>query len=80
MRLIDLTEGQEAVILKIYGRGAFRKRLIEMGFVRGKKIKVTKFAPLKDPVEYNIMGYEVSLRKMKLNWSKLLQKKKLKKK
>lgn len=63
MRLSELKEGQKAVIIKILGRGAFRKRLIEMGFVRGKEISVTKFAPLKDPIEYNILGYEVSLRK-----------------
>ncbi len=77
MRLIDLTEGQEAVILKIYGRGAFRKRLIEMGFVRGKKIKVTKFAPLKDPIEYNIMGYEVSLRKNEAQLVEVITKEKI---
>ena len=63
MRLSELKEGQKGIILKILGRGAFRKRLIEMGFVKGKEISVTKFAPLKDPIEYNILGYEVSLRK-----------------
>ncbi|MEA3452444.1 MAG: ferrous iron transport protein B [Bacteroidota bacterium] len=63
MRLSELKEGQKAVIVKILGRGAFRKRLIEMGFVKGKEISLTKFAPLKDPIEYNLLGYEVSLRK-----------------
>ena len=63
MRLSELKEGKKAVIVKILGRGAFRKRLIEMGFVKGKEISVTKFAPLKDPIEYSILGYEVSLRK-----------------
>ncbi len=77
MRLIDLKEGEEAVILKIYGRGAFRKRLIEMGFVRGKKIKVTKFAPLKDPIEYNIMGYEVSLRRNEAQMVEVITKEKI---
>jgi len=63
MRLSELKEGHKAVIVKILGRGAFRKRLIEMGFVKGKEISLTKFAPLKDPIEYSILGYEVSLRK-----------------
>ena len=63
MKLSELKEGQKAIIVKIYGRGTFRKRLSEMGFVRGKEITVIKYAPLKDPIEYNIMGYEVSLRR-----------------
>ncbi len=60
--LYDLVEGEEGVILKIKGRGQFRQRLMEMGFVVGKKIEVIKKAPLRDPVEYKIMGYHVSLR------------------
>ncbi len=74
MRLSELKEGQKAVILKILGRGAFRKRLIEMGFVRGKEISVTKFAPLKDPIEYNILGYEVSLRKSEAEMVEIITK------
>ncbi len=62
MILSDLQVNEEAVIVKIKGRGAFRKRITEMGFVKGKTIKVIKYAPLKDPVEYEILGYQVSLR------------------
>ena len=63
MNLSELKSGEKAVILKVKGRGAFRKRIIEMGFVVGKQVIVVKNAPLKDPIEYNIMGYEVSLRR-----------------
>ncbi len=63
MKLSDLQQGQKAIIIKVKGTGQFRKRIIEMGFVRGKEIKVIRYAPLKDPIEYEIMGYEVSLRK-----------------
>lgn len=63
MRLSQLTTGDTGVIIKILGHGAFRKRMIEMGFVRGHEIKVLMAAPLKDPVKYEIMGYEVSLRR-----------------
>ncbi len=63
MRLSQLTTGETGVIIKILGHGAFRKRMIEMGFVRGQDIKVLMAAPLKDPVKYEIMGYEVSLRR-----------------
>lgn len=62
MRLSQLTAGQSGVIIKILGHGAFRKRMIEMGFVRGHEIKVLMAAPLKDPVKYELMDYEVSLR------------------
>ena len=60
MRLSELKSGDTAVIIKILGHGAFRKRMIEMGFVKGREIKVLMSAPLKDPVKYEIMGYEVS--------------------
>lgn len=63
MTLEDLKSGDKAVIAKVKGRGAFRKRIIEMGFVVGKQVIVVKNAPLKDPIEYNILGYEVSLRR-----------------
>lgn len=62
MRLSDLETGQTAIILKVLGHGAFRKRIMEMGFVRGKSVSVVLDAPLKDPVKYKIMDYEVSLR------------------
>lgn len=60
--LYDLVEGEEGIILKIKGRGMFRQRLMEMGFLAGKLVRVIKKAPLGDPVEYKIMGYNVSLR------------------
>ena len=54
---------QKARIVKIVGHGAFRKRLMEMGFVKGRDIEVLLHAPMKDPIKYSILGYEVSLRK-----------------
>jgi ferrous iron transport protein B len=63
MRLSQLKDNEEGIITKVRGRGAFRKRITEMGFIKGKKITVVKNAPLKDPVEYSILGYEVSLRR-----------------
>lgn len=62
-RLSDLKPGQEAIVVKIVGHGAFRKRMLEMGFVRGRKVRVLLDAPLRDPVKYEIMDYEVSLRR-----------------
>jgi len=62
MNLSELNKGQSGVIVKVRGRGAFRKRIIEMGFVAGKTVEVIKKAPLQDPVEYQVMGYNVSLR------------------
>ncbi|MDD4968740.1 MAG: ferrous iron transport protein B [Paludibacter sp.] len=61
--LSDIITGDEAIITKVLGHGAFRKRITEMGFVKGKKVRVIKNAPLQDPVEYEIMGYNVSLRR-----------------
>lgn len=63
MRLSDLQPGQSGIIIKILGHGAFRKRVMEMGFVKGRIIRVVLNAPLADPVKYSIMGYEVSLRR-----------------
>lgn len=67
MRLSDLKTGESGVIVKILGHGSFRKRVMEMGFVRGKKIIVELNAPLKDPIKYKILGYEVSLRRAEAN-------------
>lgn len=61
--LSDLATGEEAIISKVLGRGAFRKRITEMGFVKGKKVTVIKSAPLLDPIEYELMGYKISLRR-----------------
>ena len=62
MRLSELKTGETGVIIKILGHGAFRKRVMEMGFVKGRKIEVILHAPLKDPIKYSVMGYNVSLR------------------
>jgi len=63
MRLSDLKTGEKAIIVKVMGHGSFRKRIVEMGFIRGKEVEVLLNAPLQDPVKYKIMGYEVSLRR-----------------
>ncbi len=63
MVLSELKRGEEAVILKVKGTGAFRKRISEMGFVKGKTVKTVKVSPLHGPVEYRIMNYNVSLRR-----------------
>ena len=63
MRLSELKTGERAVIVKVNGHGSFRKRIIEMGFVKGKHVKVILNAPLKDPIEYEIIGYKISLRR-----------------
>lgn len=63
MRLSDLKPGQTGIITKILGHGAFRKRVMEMGFVKGREVKMVLNAPLQDPVKYSLMDYEVSLRR-----------------
>lgn len=63
MKLSDLKTGETGVIVKVTGHGGFRKRIVEMGFISGKKVEVLLNAPLKDPVKYKVMGYEVSLRR-----------------
>lgn len=63
MRLSDLKPGETGVITKILGHGAFRKRVMEMGFVKGREVTMVLNAPLQDPVKYSLMDYEVSLRK-----------------
>lgn len=63
MRLSELKSGESATILKVTGHGGFRRRIVEMGFIRGKRVEVILNAPLKDPIEYRVMGYDVSLRR-----------------
>lgn len=63
MRLSDLQPGETAVITKILGHGAFRKRVMEMGFVKGRQVTMILNAPLHDPIKFSLMDYEVSLRK-----------------
>ena len=63
MVLADLATGEKAVIVRVHGHGSFRKRLIEMGFIKGKEIRVVLNAPLRDPIEYEILGYRIGLRR-----------------
>ncbi|MDE5837424.1 MAG: ferrous iron transport protein B [Paramuribaculum sp.] len=63
MRLDELHSVEAGIIVKILGHGAFRKRMIEMGFVKGHEIRVLLHAPLRDPIKYSLMGYEISLRR-----------------
>ncbi len=72
--LSDLKDNESGIILKVKGRGAFRKRIIEMGFVPGKQVIVVKHAPLGDPIEYNVMGYAVSLRRNEASLIEVLSK------
>jgi ferrous iron transport protein B len=71
--LLDLHQGESGIIVKVKGRGAFRKRITEMGFVKGKEVTVIKSAPLMDPIEYKIMGYNLSLRKSEGSLIEILQ-------
>lgn len=63
MRLSELKTGEKGIIIKVNGHGGFRKRIIEMGFIKGKTVEVLLNAPLKDPIKYKILGYEISLRR-----------------
>ena len=60
MRLSELTTGEKGVIVKVLGHGGFRKRIVEMGFIKGKTVEVLLNAPLKDPIKYKVLGYEIS--------------------
>jgi len=62
MNLSDLRQGQTATVTQIGGDGPFRRRLLEMGFLRGTEVYVEKYAPLRDPIELILKGYHVSLR------------------
>ncbi|BEG98077.1 ferrous iron transport protein B [Bacteroides sedimenti] len=63
MRLSELKTGERGVVVKVLGHGGFRKRIVEMGFIKGKVVEVILNAPLKDPIKYKILGYEISLRR-----------------
>lgn len=63
MKLSELKTGEKASIVKVLGHGGFRKRIIEMGFVKGKVVEALLDAPLHDPVKYRVMGYDVSMRR-----------------
>jgi len=61
--LRDLEPGESAVVVKIHGEGALRRRIMDMGITRHVEVKIRKVAPLGDPVEISVRGYELSLRK-----------------
>ena len=61
--LRDYREGEKGRIVDIKGKGKFRTRLLEMGFVKGEEVYVEKYAPLRDPIEFIVKGYHVSLRR-----------------
>ena len=63
MKLSELGSGESAYIVKVAGNGGFRKRIIEMGFVRGQKVTSLQSSPLNDPIKYSVMGYDISLRR-----------------
>ena len=63
MRLSELRTGEKGVIVKVLGHGGFRKRIVEMGFIKGKTVEVILNAPLKDPIKYRLLGYEICLRR-----------------
>ena len=63
MKLSELKTGERAVIVKVAGHSGFRKRIVEMGFIKGRTVETLLNAPLQDPVKYHVMGYEVSLRR-----------------
>ena len=72
MRLSELKTGEKGVIIKVLGHGGFRKRIIEMGFIKGKTVEVMLNAPLKDPIKYKVLGYEVSLRRQEAEMVEVL--------
>lgn len=74
MKLSELHTGQSGIIVKVTGHGGFRKRIVEMGFIKGQKVDVLLNAPLKDPVKYRVMSYEVSLRHSEANMIEVMTK------
>ena len=72
MRLSELKTGESGTIVKVMGHGGFRRRIMEMGFVRGQRVEVILNAPLKDPIEYKIMGYDISLRRSEADMVEVL--------
>jgi len=72
MRLSELKTGEKGVIVKVLGHGGFRKRIVEMGFIKGKTVEVLLNAPLKDPIKYKVMGYEISLRRQEAGMIEVL--------
>lgn len=62
-QLSDLKQGEKAVIVKVVGEGSVRRRMLDMGLVKGAEITVIRRAPLGDPIEFQLKGYNLSLRK-----------------
>jgi Fe2+ transport system protein FeoA len=62
VNLSELKEGQTATVARVGGDGPFRRRLLEMGFLRGTEVYIEKYAPLRDPIELILKGYHLSLR------------------
>lgn len=62
-QLSDLKPGEKAVIVKVVGTGSVRRRMLDMGLVKGTEIVVIRRAPLGDPIEFRLKGYNLSLRK-----------------
>ena len=62
MLLSEMREGDSAIVLKIGGNGALRRRILEMGVLKGSHIHIEKYAPLKDPLELVVKGSHISLR------------------
>ena len=77
MNLSELKTGEKASIIKVNGHGGFRKRIVEMGFVKGKVVESLLNAPLNDPIKYKIMGYEVSLRRSEARLIEVISEKEL---
>ena len=79
MRLSELKTGEKGVIVKVLGHGGFRKRIVEMGFIKGKTIEVLLNAPLKDPIKYKVLGYEISLRRQEAEMIEVISEEEAKK-
>ena len=61
--LKEVPVGSTVTIKKLHGQGATKKRIMDMGLIKGSRVKVTKVAPLGDPIELTVRGYELSIRK-----------------
>ena len=66
--LRNIKVGETAVIEKLHGEGALKRRIMDMGLTKGTAVTVRKVAPLGDPIELHVRGYELSLRKADAQW------------
>ena len=62
MRLSEMKEGQSATVVHVGGNGTLRRRILEMGILKGAEVTIEKYAPLRDPLELIVKGYHISLR------------------